>query len=93
MEPGNDRLMAAVTTHRAGAERLRRPRPEALRDRDQLRGHGYVLGLLSACSSELCEAWATTPYASRIDAYLPEHRVDDLAALPALPGPPITQGC
>ncbi len=66
--PDDARLQAAVATHRAGAELVRRPRPEALAVLDQLRGHGYLLGLISDCSSELCEAWAGTPYAARIDA-------------------------
>jgi putative hydrolase of the HAD superfamily len=33
-----------------------------------LRAHGLRLGLISDCSSELCEAWPDTPYAPRIDA-------------------------
>ncbi|MFI1991633.1 HAD family hydrolase [Actinoplanes sp. NPDC020271] len=68
VEPDEARLTAAVEAHRVGAERVRRPRPEALRIMDELRGHGYVLGLISDCSSELCEAWASTPYAGRIAA-------------------------
>ncbi|BCJ42958.1 hypothetical protein GCM10010168_03020 [Actinoplanes ianthinogenes] len=68
VEPAPERLAAALRSHRAGAEIVRRPRPEALGVLDRLRGHGYVLGLLSDCSSELCEAWPETPYAPRIDA-------------------------
>ncbi|WP_436531954.1 HAD family hydrolase [Actinoplanes sp. HUAS TT8] len=68
VEPGEARLAAAVDTHRAGAELVRRPRAEAVRVLKELRGHGYALGLISDCSSELCEAWAGTPYAELIDA-------------------------
>jgi putative hydrolase of the HAD superfamily len=57
-----------VTSHHAGAELVRRPRSGALATLDRLRAGGYRLGLLSDCSSELYEAWADTPYASRIDA-------------------------
>ncbi|WIM95951.1 HAD family hydrolase [Actinoplanes oblitus] len=66
-EPNDDRLTAAVSIHHAGAEIVRRPRPEALGVLDGLRAEGYLLGLLSDCSSELVEAWPATPYASRID--------------------------
>jgi HAD superfamily hydrolase (TIGR01509 family) len=67
-EPDERRLDAAVAAQRAGAERVRPPRPGALELLDRLRAGGYPLGLISDCSSELCEAWATTPYAARIDA-------------------------
>lgn len=33
-----------------------------------LRRRGFRIALLSDCSSELCEAWTTTPYAPLIDA-------------------------
>ncbi|MEV6843452.1 HAD family hydrolase [Actinoplanes sp. NPDC051411] len=32
-----------------------------------MRADGFRIGLVSDCSSELCEAWPTTPYAPRID--------------------------
>ncbi|MEV6298130.1 HAD family hydrolase [Actinoplanes sp. NPDC051861] len=67
-EPDTVRLDAATRVHRAGAERVRPPRSGVLPLLDRLRGDGYVLGLLSDCSSELCEDWAGTPYAPRIDA-------------------------
>ncbi|BCY15006.1 HAD family hydrolase [Actinoplanes sp. L3-i22] len=67
VEPDPARLTAAVTTHRAGAERVRRPRPEALRVLGAVRDLGYAVGLLSDCSSELCEAWPETPYAELVD--------------------------
>lgn len=66
--PDDARLAAAVQRHHAGAERVRVPRRGALATLDHLRDDGYLLGLLSDCSSELCEAWADTPYAPRIDA-------------------------
>ncbi|AEV88639.1 putative HAD-hydrolase [Actinoplanes sp. SE50] len=66
-DPSEERLTAAVATHHAGAETVRRPRPEAIRVLGQLRARGYRLGLLSDCSSELCEAWPDTPYAPMID--------------------------
>ncbi|WP_250003191.1 HAD family hydrolase [Actinoplanes sp. M2I2] len=68
VEPTGDRLDAAVAAQRAGAERVRVPRPGALELLDRLRTQGWRLGLISDCSSELCEAWPTTPYASRLDA-------------------------
>jgi putative hydrolase of the HAD superfamily len=67
-EPDERRLDAAMSAQRAGAERVRPPRPGALELLDRVRAGGYRLGLISDCSSELCEAWATTPYAARIDA-------------------------
>jgi putative hydrolase of the HAD superfamily len=68
VEPDRDRLDQAVATHRDGAQRLRTPRPEAFAVLDHLRALDYRLGLLSDCSSELCEAWPATGYAARIDA-------------------------
>ncbi|HWS31307.1 MAG TPA: HAD family hydrolase [Actinoplanes sp.] len=67
-EPDPGRLDRAVAVHHAGAERLRAPRPEAFAVLGHLRALGYRLGLLSDCSSELCEAWPETGYAARIDA-------------------------
>jgi HAD superfamily hydrolase (TIGR01509 family) len=67
-EPDGTRLDAAVAAQRVGAERVRPPRPGALELLDRLRADGYRLGLISDCSSELVEAWETTPYAARIDA-------------------------
>lgn len=68
VDPSPERLDQAVVVHHAGAERVRVPRPEAFAVLDHLRGLGYRLGLLSDCSSELCEAWPETGYAGRIDA-------------------------
>jgi putative hydrolase of the HAD superfamily len=65
--PTDDQLDAAVAVQEAGAERVRPPRPGALELLDRLRVDGFRLGLISDCSSELCEAWPTTPYAPRID--------------------------
>ncbi len=66
-DPGESRLDRAVRIHHAGAERLRTPRPEALAVLGHLRDSGFRLGLLSDCASEVCEAWAETPFAARID--------------------------
>jgi len=66
-EPREDRLDAALAVHLAGAERLRRPRPGVLDVLGGLRARGFRLGLISDCSSELCEAWPETPYAAHID--------------------------
>lgn len=68
VEPGDACLDAAVTAQRAGAERVRPPRRGVLDLLDELRRRGLRLGLISDCSSELCEAWEQTPYAARIDA-------------------------
>ena len=65
--PSDDQLDAAVAVQAAGAERVRPPRPGALELLDRVRADGFLIGLLSDCSSELCEAWPTTPYARRID--------------------------
>jgi putative hydrolase of the HAD superfamily len=67
-EPDEARLDAAVEAQVAGAERVRPPRPGALELLDGLRADGYRVGLISDCSSELVDAWPTTPYAARIDA-------------------------
>jgi len=66
--PTDEQIDAAVAAQNRGAEQVRRPRPGALDLLDQLRGEGWRLGLISDCSSELCEAWPTTPYAPRLDA-------------------------
>jgi putative hydrolase of the HAD superfamily len=61
-------LDAAVAAQLAGAERVRPPRAGALELLDRLRAGGFRIGLISDCSSELCEAWPQTPYAARVDA-------------------------
>jgi FMN phosphatase YigB (HAD superfamily) len=68
IDPAESDLAAAVAAQRAGAARVRPPRPGVLDLLDRLRAAGYRLGLISDCSSELCEAWPETPYAPRIDA-------------------------
>lgn len=65
--PTDEQLDAALAVQTAGAERVRPPRPGALELLDRLRSGGFLIGLISDCSSELCEAWPTTEYASRID--------------------------
>lgn len=67
-EPSERQLDAATTVQRSGAERVRRPRPGVLEVLDGLRGAGFRLAVLSDCSSELCEGWPGTAFASRIDA-------------------------
>jgi putative hydrolase of the HAD superfamily len=68
VEPAAEALDAAVAAQHRGAERVRVPRPGVLAALDALRAGGLPLGLISDCSSELCEAWPDTPYAPRIDA-------------------------
>jgi putative hydrolase of the HAD superfamily len=63
----DEQLAAAVAVQTAGAERVRPPRPGALALLDRLRADGFRIGLLSDCSSELCEAWESTEYAARVD--------------------------
>jgi putative hydrolase of the HAD superfamily len=70
VEPTAGRLDAALATHLAAAERVRPPRRGVFDLLDRLRRDGYRLGLISDCSSELCEAWPETPYAAKIDAAL-----------------------
>jgi putative hydrolase of the HAD superfamily len=65
--PTDHRLDAAVVVQAAGAERVRPPRPGVLDLLDRLRAGGFRIGLISDCSSELCEAWPSTPYAPRVD--------------------------
>ena len=67
-DPSTPQLDAAVTAQLAAAEALRTPRPGALDLLDRLRDDRFRIGLISDCSSELCEAWPETPYAPRIDA-------------------------
>jgi putative hydrolase of the HAD superfamily len=61
-------LDRAVAVQHDGATRVRRARPGALTTLDELRTRGYRIGLISDCSSELCEAWPSTPYAPLVDA-------------------------
>lgn len=68
-------LDEAVTTHRAGATVLHEPRPGALDVLTTLRAHGLRIGVLSDCSSELCEAWDELPYAGLVDAAVLSWRV------------------
>jgi putative hydrolase of the HAD superfamily len=67
---GSAALSSAVETHHSGAASLRRPRPEALSVLGDLRTAGWKIGLISDCSSELSEAWTTTPYAPLVDVPL-----------------------
>ena len=67
-EPTGSALDAAVSAQMSGAELVRPPRPGVLALLDRLRADGFRLGLVSDCSSELCESWRSTPYAPRIDA-------------------------
>ncbi|GIF24422.1 putative hydrolase of the HAD superfamily [Actinoplanes tereljensis] len=67
-DPDEADLDAAVSAQLAGGVRVRPPRAGVLDLLDRLRADGYRLGLISDCSSELCESWPETPYAPRIDA-------------------------
>lgn len=66
--PSDHELGQAVTAHYCGAELLHAPRPGALDVLHELRSRGFRLGLLSDCSSELCELWPAGPYVSYFDA-------------------------
>lgn len=66
--PTSAQLDAAVAVHREGAELLHAPRQGALEVLSTLGERGFRLGILSDCSSELCEAWPATPYASLVDS-------------------------
>jgi putative hydrolase of the HAD superfamily len=68
VEPSRAQLEAAVEVQREGAERVRRPRDGVFEVLAALRARGFRLGLLSDCSSELCEGWSRTPYAPHFDA-------------------------
>jgi putative hydrolase of the HAD superfamily len=68
VEPTERQLDAAVVAHLAGAERVRRPRNGVLKVLDDLRASGFRLGVLSDCSSELCEVWGAMVFAPLVDA-------------------------
>lgn len=68
VQPPAEKLAEAVATHLQGAKLLHAPRPGALHVLRELRVRGFRLGLLSDCSSELCELWDTSPYADLLDA-------------------------
>jgi putative hydrolase of the HAD superfamily len=67
-EPTGPALDGAVAAHLDASRQVRPPRPGVLDLLDKLRADGFRIGLISDCSSELCEAWPETPYAPRIDA-------------------------
>ncbi|MFI7603140.1 HAD family hydrolase [Actinoplanes sp. NPDC049681] len=66
--PSEAEVTAAAEIHLRGAAEMRKPRPEALSTLRTLRAAGFRLGLISDCSSELVESWASTPYAPLLDA-------------------------
>jgi putative hydrolase of the HAD superfamily len=68
VSPSAAELDRAVAVQHDGAALVRPARPGALETLDELRTRGFRIGLISDCSSELCEAWPSTPYASRVDA-------------------------
>lgn len=66
--PSSAQLDQAIVVHREGADLLHAPREGALDVLAELGERGFRLGVLSDCSSELCEAWAATSYAPLVDA-------------------------
>jgi putative hydrolase of the HAD superfamily len=66
-DPTATQLDLAVTAQRAAAAPLRRPRPGVMRLLTKLRDTGFKLAVLSDCSSELVEAWPSTPWAEAFD--------------------------
>lgn len=66
--PSDHQLDRALALHQQTAAVLRTPRPGALEALDRIRLAGLRIGVLSDCSSELVEAWDTTPFASKVDA-------------------------
>jgi putative hydrolase of the HAD superfamily len=66
--PAESALEAAVHTQLAGSASVSTPRPGVLDVLHTLRDRGLRLGLISDCSSELCESWPGTPFAPLIDA-------------------------
>ena len=65
--PTDVEVAAAVRVHHSGAQLLHLPREGSLEVLVTLRDRGFGLGLLSDCSSELCEAWKDTMYAAHFD--------------------------
>jgi putative hydrolase of the HAD superfamily len=61
-------LDRATAVQLAGSAKVRTPRPGVLEVLAALRERGLRLGLISDCSSELCESWPDTPFAPLIDA-------------------------
>jgi putative hydrolase of the HAD superfamily len=68
VEPSAQTIADAARTHREGARYVQAPRTGVLEVLATLKQRGFALGLLSDCSSELCEMWDDTPYAQFIDA-------------------------
>lgn len=68
VHPTPEVVTAAAAAHQAGARILHAPRAGAIAVLHTLRQRGFRIALLSDCSSELCEAWPTSPYAPLIDA-------------------------
>lgn len=66
--PTAEQLREAMRVHHEGAARMQRPRPGAVEVLESLRGKGLRIGLISDCSSELCELWPRNPLASLINA-------------------------
>jgi putative hydrolase of the HAD superfamily len=64
----DEQLDDASRTRRAVQESMFALRPEALRVIRQLRDHGFRIGLVSDCTSELPDAWPGLPLASLVDA-------------------------
>jgi putative hydrolase of the HAD superfamily len=58
----------AVRVQHEGAALMQRPRPAALAVLESLRAKGLRLGLISDCSSELCELWPRNPFSALIEA-------------------------
>jgi putative hydrolase of the HAD superfamily len=66
--PAAAALDHATAVQLAGSAAVRTPRPGILPVLATLRRRGLRLGLISDCSSELCESWPATPFAPLIDA-------------------------
>lgn len=65
--PTGRQLQEAVRVQHEGAARMQQPRPRAVEVLETLRGKGFRIGLISDCSSELCELWHRNPFAPLIE--------------------------
>ncbi|HET9324494.1 MAG TPA: HAD-IA family hydrolase [Gaiellaceae bacterium] len=61
-------LAAAATLRREWTLEHLVPRPDAVTTLEELRRRGHLLGMVSACSAEVPEVWARTPFAGLFDS-------------------------
>ncbi|HEU5347252.1 MAG TPA: HAD family hydrolase [Ktedonobacterales bacterium] len=68
VEPDADAIARAVAARVEFTRRALVPRPDALSTLAALREQGYILGLISDCTSEVPLLWPDSPFADMFDA-------------------------